>query len=399
MMKKFKKIGKIVLWVVGSLAAILAVFLLAMCVLYSPEFVRRCLFSGAETVYDYQIFPERKLEASPNPYTYKSDFDETGVKSAFEANPNVGNLDELLVSTGTQAFIVIQDDVVRYEKYFNGAQRDTVVTSFSTAKSIDSALVGFAIADGYIKSLDDPITDYLPELAERDVRFRKISIRNLLEMNSGIRFVERDISFFDDGNRTYRFPDMRRLALEMTEIDAPPGEFVYNPYNPLVVGLILERVTGKTVTQYLQEKLWTPLGMEFNGSWSLDSQETGYEKMESGINGRAIDFAKFGSLYLHQGVFNGAQIIPAEWVAESTTPDGAVKLEENAYYKYFWWGLKRGEKGYDYFAWGNLGQFIYISPANNLIIVRNGERYGLEGEGPAWGDIFYQFASVYGKSQ
>ncbi len=314
-MKNFKKIGKIVLWVLGSLAAILAVFLLAMCVLYSPEFVRRCLFSGEETVYDYQIFPERKLEASPNTYTFKSDFDEAGVKAAFEANPNVGNLEELLASTGSQAFIVIQDDVIRYEKYFNGAQRDTLVTSFSIAKSIDSALVGFAIADGYIKSLDDPITDYLPELAERDARFQQITIRNLVEMNSGIRYVEKDIPFFDDGNRTYRFPDMRRLALEMTEIDALPGEFVYNPYNPLVMGIILERVTGKSVTEYLQEKLWTPLGMEYGGSWSLDSQRSGYEKMESGINPRAIDFAKFGSLYLHQGVFNRTQILPAEWIA------------------------------------------------------------------------------------
>jgi len=398
-MNTFKKFGKIILFVVGGLAGILAIFLLVMCVVYSPEFVRRCLFSGDETVYDYQIFPERKLEASSNPYTYKSDLDEAGVKAAFEANPNVGNLEELLASTGSQAFIVIQDDVIRYEKYFNGAQRDTLVTSFSTAKSIDSALVGFAMADGYIKSLDDPITNYLPELAERDSRFQQITIRNLLEMNSGIRFIEMDISFFDDGNRTYRFPDMRRLALKMTEINTPPGEFVYNPYNPLVLGVILERVTGTSVTQYLQEKLWAPLGMEYGGSWSLDSQETGYEKMESGINARAIDFAKFGSLYLHQGVFNGTQILPAEWVAESTNPDEAVKLDEKVYYKYYWWGLKRGETDYDYFALGNLGQFIYISPTRNLVIVRNGEEYGLEGEGFAWGDMFYQFANEYGKSQ
>jgi len=398
-MKIVKSIGKIVLWIVGGLSAILAVFLLVMCVLYSPEFVRRCLFSGDETVYDYQIFPGRKLEASSNPYNYKRILDEAGVKAAFEVNPKVGNLENLLASTGTQAFIVIKDDVIKFEKYFNGAQRDTLVTSFSTAKSIDSALVGFAIADGYIKSLEDPITNYLPELAKRDIRFQQITIRNLLEMNSGIRYEEKDISFFDDGNRTYRFPDMRRLALEMTKIDAAPGNFVYNPYNPLVLGLILERVTGKSITQYLQEKLWTPLGMEYGGSWSLDSQETSFEKMESGINARAIDFAKFGSLYLHQGDFNDTQILPANWVAESTTPGEAVKLEENLYYKYYWWGLRRGEMDYDYFAWGNLGQFIYISPTHNLVIVRNGERYGLEGEGSAWGEMFYQFASEYGRNQ
>ncbi len=85
--------------------------------------------------------------------------------------------------------------------------------------------------------------------------------------------------------------------------------------------------------------------------------------------------------------------------SKSTTPSEAIELEENVYYKYYWWGMKRGEKDYDYFAWGNLGQFIYISPANNLLIVRNGERYGLEGEGSTWGNMFFQFASEYGKSE
>lgn len=335
------------------------------------------------------------LEASENPYTYKSQPDEARVKAIFEANPKIKNLETFLTGTGTQAFIVIQDDAILYEQYFNGAQRDTLVTSFSTAKSFDSTLIGLAIEDGLIRSVDDPITDYLPELAERDPRFQQITIRHLLMMVSGIRYVETDIPFFDDGNRTYRFPDMRHLALQMTKIAAPPGEFVYNPYNPLLLGLVLERATGKMVTQYLQEKLWTPLGMEYGGSWSLDSDKTGYEKMESGLNARAIDFAKFGSLFLKQGNWNGVQMLPAEWVAEATTPDETAKLDDKVYYKYFWWGLYCADQGYDYFAWGNLGQFIYVSPARNLIIVRNGERYGLEGEGIEWAEIFFQFANEF----
>ena len=396
-MKTLVKLGKIILWVAVSLAGIIGLFLLVMCIIFPPEFVLRCLFSGAETVYDYKIFPERKLEASKNPYTYESQPDEARVKAAFEANPKINNLETFLTGTGTQAFIVIQDDAILYEQYFNGAQRDTLVTSFSTAKSFDSTLIGLAIEDGLIRSVDDPITDYLPELVERDSRFQQITLSNLMMMASGIRYVETDIPFFDDGNRTYRFPDMRRLALKMTKIVTPPGEFVYNPYNPLLIGLVLERVTGKTVTQYLQEKLWTPLGMEYGGSWSLDSDKTGYEKMESGLNARAIDFAKFGSLFLKQGNWNGVQVIPAEWVAEATTPDETAKLDDKVYYKYFWWGLYREDQGYDYFAWGNLGQFIYISPTHHLVIVRNGERYGLEGEGIEWAEIFYQFANDFGK--
>ena len=134
-------------------------------------------------------------------------------------------------------------------------------------------------------------------------------------MASGLRYnTDRPISFGDD-NLTYEFDNLRHLALTETEVVEPPGvTFVYNNYNPLLIGMILERATGKTVTDYLQEKIWTPIGMEFDGSWSLDSKASGFEKMESGINARAIDFAKFGRLYLNNGSWNGEQIVPSAWV-------------------------------------------------------------------------------------
>ena len=394
-MKTQIKIGKIILWVAAGLIGLVGLYFLIMYLMFPPEFFRRCLFSGSETAYDYNVFPQRKLMASENPYFYKVAPQEERVKAVLKSNPKIENLETFLSDTGTQAFIVIQGDTLLYEKYFNGVQRDTLLTSFSTAKSIDSALIGFAIADGYIQSLDDPITDYLPELVDRDPLFQQLTIRHLVKMVSGIRYEERDNPFFDDGNRTYRYPDLRQLGLQMTKIVASPGEFTYNPYNPILLGLILERASGKTVTQYTQEKLWTPLGMEYDGSWSLDSQESGFEKMESGLNARAIDFAKFGSLFLHQGNWKGVQVIPAEWVAESTSPIGATALDDKVYYQFLWWGLNRGEQGYDYSALGNLGQIIYVSPEKNLLIVRNGERYGLEGEGFEWLDIFFQFASAY----
>jgi CubicO group peptidase (beta-lactamase class C family) len=394
-MKSRIKIGKVVLWAGVSLLGVFGLYFLAMYLLFPPEFFHRCLFSGSETAYDYNIFPGRSLTASAQPYRYKVNLDEARVKAVMESNPNIGNLETFLADSGTQAFIVIQDDVVLYEKYFNGTQRDTLLSSFSTAKSFDSALIGFAITDGYIQNLDEPITNYLPELVGQDPRFQQITIKHLVKMVSGIRYEEKDNPFFDDGNRTYRYPDLRHLGLQMTKIVSSPGEFTYNPYNPILLGLILERATGKTITQYTQEKLWAPLGMEYDGSWSLDSQESGFEKMESGLNARAIDFAKFGSLFLHNGNWNGMQIIPADWVEESTSPVGATALDGKVYYQYFWWGFHRGEKGYDYSALGNLGQFIYISPEKNLVIVRNGERYGLEGEGFEWAEIFYQFAGAF----
>jgi CubicO group peptidase (beta-lactamase class C family) len=362
---------------------------------YSPQYVYREIFMNMGNVYDYRILPERTLTASPIPFSFAENKSmETQVKAAFQSNSEIKDLDTFLADTGTQAFLVIRNDTIVYERYFKGNQRDSIVTSFSVAKSFDSALVGIAINEGYIKSLSDPITYYIPELAARDPRFKDIQIRHLLMMASGLRYnTDRPISFGDD-NLTYEFDNLRHLALTETEVVEPPGvTFVYNNYNPLLIGMILERATGKTVTDYLQEKIWTPIGMEFDGSWSLDSKASGFEKMESGINARAIDFAKFGRLYLNNGSWNGEQIVPSAWVEESTQDKGLLQgLPIN--YGYMWWGENCNPSSKDYFAMGNLGQFIYVSPVKNLIIVRNGERYGLEGEGEAWGEIFCQAAKA-----
>jgi len=144
--------------------------------------------------------------------------------------------------------------------------------------------------------------------------------------------------------------------------------------------------------------------MEFPGSWSLD--EAGFEKMESGINARAIDFAKFGRLYLHKGSTDGVQIVPAAWVAESTHADRSLDYDnyyyddyifanKEGYYKYMGWGIQRDTQNYDFIAEGNHGQFIYISPEKDLIILRFGESYGEFRGSKGWLDIFYAFASDF----
>jgi len=247
---------------------------------YSPSYVYRELFMDLGTSYDYRILPERKLTASPNPFLFSADTSkETLVQVTFQSNPEIKNLDAFLESTGTQAFLVIQNDVVIYERYFMGYQRDSIVTSFSVAKSFDSALIGIANQEGYIKNVNDPITDYLPELAQRDQRFKDIQIRDLLRMASGLRYNSDRLISFGDDNLTYGFDDLRHLALTKTEVVEKPGAtFLYNNYNPLLLGLILERATSRPVTTYLQEKIWTPLGMEFDGSWSLDAEQNGFEK-------------------------------------------------------------------------------------------------------------------------
>lgn len=396
MNKTLKLILKIVLWGALALVGAFVILYAIIAVRYSPEYVYREIFMDLGGPYAFRILPERKLSASPDPFRFAEDASrEKLVQETFQADPRIKDLDSFLKGTGTQAFLVIQDDAVIYERYFLDHQRDSVVTSFSIAKSFGSALIGIAIQEGYIKSVEDPITDYLPELAERDPRFRDIQIRHLLMMASGLRYDSgRPFSFGDD-NLTSGYDDLRHLALTETQVIEQPGlTFLYNNYNPMLLGLILERVTGRPVTIYLQEKLWTPLGMEYDGSWSLDAEKNGFERMEVGINARAIDFAKLGRLYLNGGGWNGTQLVPVEWVQASLQDNGLIQ-DAPIYYGYMWWGEKCNPDSQDFLATGDLGQFVYVSPARNLVIVRNAEKYGLESSGQewvVWAELFCQFA-------
>jgi CubicO group peptidase (beta-lactamase class C family) len=302
-----------------------------------------------------------------------------------------------LSKTQTTSFIVIKDDKVVYERYFNGFDRQSVVTSFSMAKSFASTLVGIAIDKGMINSVDDPITTYLPELEHRDARFGQISIADLLHMASGIAYDE-DGPMRDD-QRTYMDPNLRRAALEHTRIaEAPNRHWLYNNYNPLLVGMILERATHMSVTGFMQANLWDPLGMEFGGSWSIDSKDGAFEKMESGINARAIDFAKLGLLFLHHGSARGRPIVSAAWVKKATQPHGDPRefygdASDSFYYGYYWWGSRRDQGDSDFYAEGNKGQFMYCSPQRHLVIVRTGIQYGIPAY--AWSRIFRQVADSY----
>jgi len=233
------------------------------------------------------------------------------------------------------------------------------------------ALVGIAIDEGFIGGVNDPITDCLPELTERNPRFTEITIRDLLMMSSGLEYrAIRWFVFNDDDPLTTYHPDQLQIALDNTRIVDPPG-------------------------------------MEFDGSWSLDSKRSGFEKMESGVNARAVDVAKFGQLYLNDRVWNGVQVISKNWITESTQVDSERNNEEyypddfgrsiyssgQGYYKYMWYGFFREDGSNDLAARADRGQIIYISPRKNLVIVRNGVEYGIPfGE---WMALFYDFASEF----
>ncbi len=401
----------IVFIIITLILLILLLFIIILSLIYTPKYVVRILFwglgGGGAQITDHEKFLFHKMENSLPTFYFKKDVNEQLINSILSNIRNIGDLDEFLITTGTTAFIIIQNDTILYEKYFNGHTRDSIETSFSCAKSFTSALVGIAIDEGLIKSVGEPITNYLPELKEKDKKFELITIKHLLMMSSGIKY--RELWFINGDNaKTYYYPDLRKLALKHTKIVHKPMQyFLYNNYHPLLIGIILERATGASVAQYLQEKIWKPLGMEFEGSWSIDSKKSNFEKMESGINARAIDFAKFGRLFLNNGKWGDRKIITEKWVKESTTIDTSLNYENfykfdeiyaqlfksgKLYHKYFWWGFTREDNKYDFCARGNHGQLIYICPHKKLIIVRHGKEFGIErGE---WTNLFYDFATI-----
>jgi CubicO group peptidase (beta-lactamase class C family) len=301
--------------VVGLVVLVGLVFGVAYLLTPYSGFARAMVWMEAD-VDDYRRFPSRPLDAPDEPVR----FPRAEIPDALGAATIEGrDLERFLADTGTTAFVVLQDDTVVYERYFNGDSRSSIQTSFSVAKSYLSALVGIAIDEGLL-GLEDPITEHIPELLARDRRFSRITVEDLISMSSGLRYEETSTPWGDDA-QTYYATDLRELALEDTEIVERPGQtWLYNNYNPLLLGMILERVTGMPVAEYLETKLWKPLGSEFDASWSLDSESSGFEKMESGINARAIDFARLGVLYLHEGEWNGRQIVPRSWVETSTAP-------------------------------------------------------------------------------
>lgn len=375
-----------------SLASVIAIFFialfLAMSLFDSPTYAWRILRYGESDINDVRIFPERVIEKGETysligrgragtPYE---------VEYPFQSEIRKEILEDLLKRTGTRAFLILKDDQLIFETYLDSSRKE-VNTSFSTAKSFSSALIGAAIADGYIGSVNDPVIEYIPEIAGRGLD--TLTVRDLLMMNSGIRYLHgNEIPFymspFSDDALTYYPPDLRKVALSVEASGAPIGEaFRYNNYHMLLEGLILERATGMHVAEYLQERIWKPMGAEFPASWSMDGEASGFEKMESGINARAIDYARFGLIFLHNGLWNDVQILPEAWVAESTQPlrpdprtwETMTDVPEyGGYYKYHWWGIDNANGTYDFHSHGKYDQIIYVAPRKNVVIVRFGDR-------------------------
>ena len=270
--------------------------------LIESSYLARYVLLNSVDISDYNVFPARNIQNAPSVFHFSgSENSNTILNQALPANissSQTGTIDQFLERNGTTAFLVIKNDQLLFEHYYNGYERSSICTSFSTVKSFVSALIGIAVHEKLITQLDDPITKYLPQLIAP--YWSAITIRHLVGMSSGLKYNLHGFLPWNDEPRIYYSLDLRRLAQHVNQVEPPGIQFHYNNYNLILLGMILERVTSDTVSEYLQEKIWKPLGMEFPASWSLDSQQSGMEKMESGLNACAIDFAKFGRLYLNR---------------------------------------------------------------------------------------------------
>jgi CubicO group peptidase (beta-lactamase class C family) len=278
----------------------------------------------------------------------------------------------------TIAYLVIKDDSIRYEEYWDGYSDTSHTSSFSMAKTFISILVGIAVDEGKIKSIDQPVGDFLPEYKDGDKS--KVTIRHLLTMSSGINFTEDYKNPFSFPAEAYYGTDLRKLVYKYDATQEPGKYFDYLSGNTLLLCFALSKATGMSVSDYASEKLWKPIQAEYDAYWSLDRRD-GDEKAYCCFNSNVRDFARIGKVYLDSGRWNGKQIVPEKYVFESIQPAPVIDRDfnlKNNRYGYSWW-LLPGYKGHNiFYARGILGQYIIMIPDLDMIVVRLGKERAKE---------------------
>lgn len=401
MANKLNKSIELLIGVLTPIVALLTAFIVLCIVtmsMYSPKFLGRVLTHWDSKIDDYKFFSERVVQKSSQPYTYAKNINSSLQDINVEYSNNRKPLKNFVKSTDTTSFIIVKNDEIVYEQYANGYDENSINTSFSMAKSVISLLIGKAVENGDIKSVQDPISKYITEFENK--RIGEVTIEELLLMRSGIAYDEDKFLWFGDDTLTYWHDDLRKLALEHTDIiDGYNGDFHYNNYHPLLLGIILERCTGKTVSRLFECEIWQKIGAQYNASWSMDSRKSGFEKMESGINFKSVDFIKFGSMVLHGGYWNGTRIIGEDWLNTSTMCEFPINSDEyansfladkNIGYRYMWYCTPSARTGYDIAAWGKSDQILYISPSNGTVILRTGKT---DGGVSNWVEVLRKLAS------
>ena len=334
--------------------------------LFEPERIARN-FQSMDTMFQtvpvHRAIPAHRFELAPRE-----------LPASYEYKGGPKEVSRFLHDTRTTGLIVLHDGKVAHESYFLGNTSESKAISWSVAKSFISALVGIAVAEGRIKDIRQPVDDYVPVL--KGSGYEGVSIKDVMQMSSGIRFNEDYDAFFSDINRLGRaiaLGSSLDAFVASLKRERTPGRFHhYVSMDTQVLGMVLRAATGETLASYLESRIWKPLGMESDAYWLVDGK--GMELAFGGLNAVLRDYARLGQLYLNEGAWQGRQIVPAAWVRASVTPDAPHLQPGNPAstwvlgYGYQWW-IPQQPDG-DYLAIGVYGQFVYVDPKRRIVIAK-----------------------------
>jgi CubicO group peptidase (beta-lactamase class C family) len=348
---------------------LIIVAVLAVAYALCPQYLRKALVYQQVDIDDYKIFDNRVVMAgAEEPWAEAPGFNQKEVPAAYQ-----NQFDKFK----TVGFLVVKDQKIVFEKYWDGYSVESKSNSFSMAKSIISLLIGIAMDEGYIKSVDQPIGDFLVDFQTGDKS--KVTIRHLLEMSSGLSWDEAYSSAFSMTTKGYYGKDLPGLVLNQTLLREPGEYFDYKSGNTQLLALILERAVHQKVSTYASEKLWKPMGASRDAIWSLDNSQ-GVEKAYCCFNTNLRDFARFGQLILNHGKWNDRQLVSEAYLNQALTPATHLVDEKGAsvdYYGWQWWLIKH--RNYQvYYMRGVNGQYVISIPELNTVIVRLGHKRDTE---------------------
>lgn len=341
------------------------------------EFVRS-LFRDRDHVADFRhmkaFFPAARVPTS-RVASALAQGPQVDLPASFDFRAQRIDTASFLARTDTTGLIIIKDDKIVFERYYRGTDAHTRTVAWSLSKSFVSALIGIAVSEGKIQSINDPVTRYVPELAAS--AYDGVRIKDVLQMSSGARWNE---DYSDSHSDVVRFGHAVAFGQSLDAFAATlprehvPGTYLrYNSMDTQVLGMVLRRATGMSLSAYLSTRLWQPLGMQDEAYYLTD--RCGVEFAAGGLNATLRDYARLGLLYAHHGNWNGVQIVPSEWVRASTTPDAPQLMPgrrpsstEVWGYGYHWW---IPDLQGDYLAVGIFNQFVYVNPQQHLVIAKS----------------------------
>jgi len=348
---------------------VVAILLVTLGLTFTNRFAHLKNFAtwGVHTIHDYKTHPVRVVESgdAPQAWPYDSSYNQKQIPQEYMT---------IIDSNDTHAFLVIQDGKLLYEKYWDGYDSARISGSFSAAKSIISLLIGIAIDEGKIKSVEELAGNYVPHFKTNGLD--KVRIKDLLTMSSGTNYFEGDKSYFSMNAYGYYGDDEEYMVSMMERKEAPGVYWQYRSGDTQVLGLIVEKVFGQSISALVSERFMKPMGANADALWLLDGAEK-HEKAFCCFNAVARDYAKFGQLVLNKGNWNGKQIVSEKYIAEATTPASSLKdRTENDqpvdYYGYQYWMVNHN--GVHAIAQNGLfGQYVFIIPEKNAVVVRLGE--------------------------